>query len=584
MTLRIASSVFALALGAAACTANISSPGGSAGQKPGDPGYVNPGSGGPGGPGPTGGAGTTGTGMMPAGPGDPGIVGVTDPGTPADPQAAGPMPLRRLTHREYNNTVHDLLGVTTNPADAFPLDLDNGFLFHRAGLVSTLDASTLRDAAEAIVKTLDITKLLPCNPSSGEDACLQSFISTFGAQAFRRPVATDEAARLSALFKTARTDMMLDFNESIRVLVEAMVQSPEFLYRWELGNSAPTLEGKVAKLTPYEVASRLSYFFWRSMPDKTLFDAAAQGTLKTADAVTAQAQRLLADAKAQATVASFFDEWLGLEELPDRPKDATVYPQFGEPLANAMLDENHAFISSVLFGATPTFTALLTGTNATVSAAVAPIYGAQAGAMSLDPSQRSGLLTRAGFLTLTGSPTGSHPVKRGRKVYERLLCGVLPPPPNNVPPTKPASAGGTTRQRFEEHDKNPCAQGCHTIMDPLGFPFEHYDGLGQYRTMDNGLPVDSTTTLSLDGASHTVADAIELSRLLAESPTAQNCFAAQWARFALVRDAVEADRYSIQTSQTAFTQNGLKVPDMLVSLASSRSFLYRSIADGEVTQ
>jgi len=584
MTLRIASSVFALALGAAACTANISAPSGGGGPKPGEPGYVSPGSGGPGGRGLTGGAGTSSTGMMPAGPGDPGIVGVTDPGTPADPQAAGPMPLRRLTHREYNNTVRDLLGVTTNPADAFPLDLDNGFLFHRAGLVSTLDASTLRDAAEAIVKTLDITKLLPCNPTSGEDACVQSFIATFGAQAFRRPVAADEAARLSALFKTARTDMMLDFNESIRVLVEAMVQSPEFLYRWELGNSAPTLEGNVAKLTPYEVASRLSYFFWRSMPDKTLFDAAAQGTLKTADAVTAQAQRLLADTKAQATVGSFFDEWLGLEELPDRPKDATVYPQFGEPLANAMLDENHAFISSVLFGATPTFSALLTGTNATLSAAVAPIYGAQAGAMSLDPSQRSGLLTRAGFLTLTGSPTGSHPVKRGRKVYERLLCGVLPPPPNNVPPTKPASAGGTTRQRFEEHDKNPCAQGCHTIMDPLGFPFEHYDGLGQYRTMDNGLPVDSTTTLNLDGASHTVADALELSKLLAESPTAQNCFAAQWARFALVRDAVEADRYSIQTSQTAFTKNGLKVPDMLVSLASSRSFLYRSLADGEVTQ
>jgi len=532
------------------------------------------------GPGMTGGAGTAAV----AGPGGPGIVGVNDPGTPADPLAAGPMPLRRLTHREYNNTVRDLLGDTTNQADAFPLDLDNGFLFHRAGLVSTLDASTLRDAAEAIVKKLDIAKLLPCMPSGGEDACAQTFITTFGAQAFRRPVAAPEAARLTALFKTARTDLMLDFNESIRVLVEAMVQSPEFLYRWELGDKAPTLEGQVAKLTSYEVASRLSYFFWRSMPDKALFDAAAQDSLKTADAVATQAQRLLADPKAQATVAAFFDEWLGLEELPERPKDAMVYPQFNESLANAMLDENHAFISSVLFGATPTFSALLTGTNANVSAAVAPIYGAQSGAMSLDPTQRAGLMTRAGFLTVTGSPTGSHPVKRGRKVYERFLCGILPPPPNNVPPAKPASAGGTTRQRFEEHDKNPCAAGCHTIMDPLGFPFEHYDGLGQYRTMDNNLPVDSSTTVNLDGATHTVADAIDMSKLLAESPTAQNCFAAQWARFALVRDAIEADRYSIQNAQTAFTKSGLKVPDMLISVASSRTFLYRSIAAGEVTQ
>src|SRR5438445_13349789 len=168
MSPRITSSVFVLALAAGACTANISSPGGGSGPKPGEPGYVPPGMG----PGATPGA--AGTSSV-AGPGGPGIVGVNDPGTPADPLAAGPRPLRRLTHREYNNTVRDLLGVTTNPADAFPLDLDNGFLFHRAGLVSTLDASTLRDAAEALVKTLDITKLLPCNPSSGEDACVASF-------------------------------------------------------------------------------------------------------------------------------------------------------------------------------------------------------------------------------------------------------------------------------------------------------------------------------------------------------------------------------------------------------------------------
>jgi hypothetical protein len=511
------------------------------------------------------------------------VVGIPggDPGTPADPLAAGPMPLRRLTHREYNNTVRDLLGVSTNPANAFPLDVDGTFLFHRAGLVSTLDASTLRDAAEELVKTLDIAKLLPCQPSSGEDACAAQFISTFGAQAYRRPVAAEESARLTALFKTARTSMMLDFNESIRVLVEAIVQSPGFLYRWELGNNTASLDGAVAKLTPYEVASRLSYFFWRSMPDKTLFDAAAAGSLKDAASVTEQAKRLLGDPKSKAILSAFFDEWLGLEELPERPKDAMIYPEFGEPLANAMLDENHAFVQNVLAGADPTFTALMTGTASNLSSAIAPIYGGQSGAMSLDPAQRAGLLTRVGFLTVTGSPTGSHPVKRGRTVYERFLCGSLPPPPNNVPPTKPASAGGTTRQRFEEHDKNPCAQGCHTLMDPLGFPFEHYDGIGRYRTMDNGLPVDASTSLDLDGSTHAVADAVDLSKVLAQSPTAQGCFTAQWARFAMLRDLTDADRYSLQTAQAAFTQHGLKVPDMLLGVASSRSFLYRSLAEGE---
>jgi hypothetical protein len=249
-----------------------------------------------------------------------------------------------------------------------------------------------------------------------------------------------------------------------------------------------------------------------------------------------------------------------------------------------MLDENHSFIGSVLFGGDGTFTSLMTGTSTKVPAEVATLYGAQSGAMSLNPAERAGLMTRVGFLTLTGSPTGSHPVKRGRKVYERFLCGVLPPPPNNVPPPKPASDGGTTRDRFEEHDMNPCAQGCHSLMDPLGFAFEHYDGIGRYRTEDNGLPVDSATSVTVDGATHPVADAVELSKLLAESPTAQGCFAAQWARFAFVRDLTDADRYSIQSAQTAFAKNGLKVPDMLVSVATARSFLYRSLAEGEARQ
>src|SRR4051812_46583695 len=162
MTLRVTSSLVVLALSVGGCTADISGAGGG-GLKPGDPGYTGPGAG----PGLTGGAGSSGVGA----PGP--VVGITggDPSTPADPLAAGPMPLRRLTHREYNNTVRDLLGVTTSPADAFPLDVDGTFLFHRSGLVSTLDASTLRDAAEALVKTLDIAKLLTCQPSGGEDAC-----------------------------------------------------------------------------------------------------------------------------------------------------------------------------------------------------------------------------------------------------------------------------------------------------------------------------------------------------------------------------------------------------------------------------
>ena len=159
----------------------------------------------------------------------------------------------------------------------------------------------------------------------------------------------------------------------------------------------------------------------------------------------------------------------------------------------------------------------------------------------LDSSQRLGLLMEPSFLTLTGSPDGSNPVKRGKAVYTKLLCGVLPPPPPNVPPAKPATAGGTTRQRFAEHAENACARGCHTLMDPLGFAFENYDGIGRYRTTDNNQPVDATGMISIDGTAKSFSNAVELTKILSTSATVRDCFAKQWFRFAVGREETEGD-------------------------------------------
>src|SRR5262249_12699979 len=153
---------------------------------------------------------------------------------------------------------------------------------------------------------------------------------------------------------------------------------------------------------------------------------------------------------------------------------------------------------------------------------------------------------------LTGSADGSNPVRRGKAVYTKLLCHELPPPPANVPAPKPASAGGTTRERFVEHDTNAGAAACHTAMDPIGFAFENYDGIGKYRTMDNGQPVDATGSISLDGAPHTFQNAVELVGLLAKSSEVKTCFATQWARFALVRPDDDADLASLQGVATSF--------------------------------
>jgi hypothetical protein len=323
------------------------------------------------------------------------------------------------------------------------------------------------------------------------------------------------------------------------------------------------------------------------MPDQALFDAAAAGKLATATDVEAQARRMIADPKAHSMMAAFFQQWLSLDQVAARPKDATMYPQFNDALKASMNNESLAFIDNVAFQGDGALSTFLTANYSYVDQTLAPIYGvtgasATAAKLSLDPTQRAGLLTQSAFLTVTGATNGSNPVKRGRKIFERLLCGTLPPPPPNVPPAAPASAGGTTRQRFEAHDQQPCARGCHTTMDPLGFAFENYDGIGQYRTMDNGLPVDATGTITLDGAAKPFKNAVDMANLLAASQDVRSCFVTQWARYAFNRLEVDADRASLNAAYATYSKANFTVKELLVGVATSRSFSYRSPSAGEI--
>ncbi len=512
-------------------------------------------------------------------------------GSVTDPNAVGPRPLYRLTRREYNNTVRDLLQDATQPADDFPDDRDRSFLFRRAGLVATQDADLLRTAAETLAKTAIKTPaaLLPCDPATGEDPCAAKFVSDFGKRAYRRPLSDAETMRLTALYQNARTAQKMTFNDAIETVLEGMLQSPAFLYHWEAPDVAPKLSGAAVQLAPYDVASRLSYFIWGTMPDKDLFDAAAAGKLATDADITAQAKRMLADAKAKDAATAFFREWLELDDIAPLPKDGKAYPDYNDALKGALVDGTDAFARSVLFDGGGKLETLLTADYTFSNQVLAKVYGNSATGTTvsktmLDTSQRLGLLTEPAFLTLAGSPDGSNPVKRGKAVYTKLMCGELPPPPPNVPPAKPATAGGTTRQRFTEHDQNACAKGCHLLMDPIGYAFEHYDGIGRYRTMDNGQPVDSTGMINIDGADKSFADAVELTKILSTSATVRDCFAKQWFRFAVGRTETDGDAPAMASVATAFATNQFDMRDLAPAIAASRSFRFRSVAVGEVTK
>ncbi len=495
------------------------------------------------------------------------------------PNAVGERPLTRLTRREYNNTVRDLLGDTAHPADKFPDDRDRTFLFRRSGLVATQDAELLRSSAETLASTALATldRIVPCTPAADEAGCAARFVDEFGLRAFRRPLTADEKSGLLGLYQTARGDLGLGFNEAIGVLLEQMLQSPAFLYHWESPQSERKLEGSAVKLDAYDVASRLSYFIWGSLPDQALFAAAAAGQLETAEDIAAQAQRMLQDEKAHDEVAAFFAELLELDDLAEVPKDAATYPDYSPAVSSALEDANTVFVKDVLARTGGKLETLLTADFSLSSQALSGVYAGAAGG-----AQRAGLLTQPGFLSATGAADGSHPVKRGKAVYTKLLCGDLPPPPANVPPAEPASAGGTTRARFATHAQNPCARGCHMLMDPFGFAFEHYDGIGRYRTMDNGLAVDSASQATIDGRDQPFADALELSRILATSDTVRSCMTKQWLRFAFKRAEGDSDAPSLASVSAAFASHDYLLRDLLPAIAASRSFRYRAPAQGEV--
>jgi Protein of unknown function (DUF1592)/Protein of unknown function (DUF1588)/Protein of unknown function (DUF1585) len=380
--------------------------------------------------------------------------------------------------------------------------------------------------------------------------------------------------------------LSLDFKGAIDLLLEAMLQAPGFIYHWEVGPGNSALANGVVLLDNYQVANRLSYFLWGSMPDDSLFAAAAAGQLSTAAGLETQARRMLLDPKAKDMLADFFDDWLDVNTLATRPKDPAVYPQWNQALAADMENEVRTFGASSVLG-TGRFLDLLTGTASQVDQPLAAIYGVPGvsgstpQATTFDAKQRSGLFTLAGFLTVNAAADGSSPVRRGHAIYTRLMCEKLPDPPGNVPPPAPPTPGLTTRQRFVMHDQNACTGGCHSAMDPIGFGFENYDGLGQYRTTDQMLPVDASGMIELDARAQTFSDGIALSHLLSDSPEVQSCFATQWLRYALNRWDTPQDAASIQNAVAAFVASKLDMRELLVGLATSRTFRYRTPATGE---
>lgn len=415
--------------------------------------------------------------------------------SPCKTSNPGPRALRRLSAAEYNATLKDLFGDPNVPLTAvFNDPTVLGFSVDtRALVVQGLGAQQLMDQAESIAQWAATTQLNKLSSCTAMDAsCRQSFIRSFGKRAHRAPLSDADVAVYEKIFSGEAT-----FAAGAEAVVSAMLQSPYFLYRRELG----TADGSEFKLSAYESASALSYLLTGSMPDNELFQAAESGALAQPAELQRHAERLLQSPRGHQSVATFMNGWLGLSKLATIAKDDTVF-KLTDSLRKSMIEETRQFIDDAVFKQNASFLKLLTSKTSFMNRELATHYGLpNAGSLgdqlmpvTIEPGQRdSGLLAQGGLLTALATAKESSPVQRGKMVRTRLLCQELPPPPANVDTNlKPSGSGKTTRQHFAEHSDNPLCASCHKMMDPIGFGFEHYDAFGRRREQDNGQPVDAS--------------------------------------------------------------------------------------------
>jgi uncharacterized protein DUF1592/uncharacterized protein DUF1588/uncharacterized protein DUF1595/uncharacterized protein DUF1587/uncharacterized protein DUF1585 len=502
----------------------------------------------------------------------------------------GGAPIRRMTRFEYNNAVRDLLGDTTRPADTFVAEEEAlGFNNQATALgVTQLLAEQYMEASESIAARAakDWKKLLPCDPvKTGEDVCAAQFILAFGQKAFRRPLAQAESERLQQLYAWGK--QQYDFSTGLQLVIQAALQSPRFLYRVEMGMPDPVKDQvDVTALDSWEIATRLSFLIWSSIPDAELFAAAEADALQDAAAIEKQARRMLEDPRARDAVANFHAQWLGLSRIETLDKDTAIYPSYTPSLRPLWEKETLSFLDHVVFddkkGDVKT---MLTAPYSMMNADLAAFYGvsgpegAEFELVNLDPKQRSGLLTQASLLAVNAKPNQSSPIHRGKFVRERLLCQPLPPPPNNVniqPPEVDPKA--TTRDKFSQHSSDPYCASCHKLMDPIGFGFESYDGIGQFRTKDHGFPVDATGELTGTRDSDGKFDgAIELAARLGDSAEVRECVATQWFRFGYGHGEEKADTCAMNRLQAAFRAADYNVKELLVALTRTDAFRYRNV-------
>ena len=502
------------------------------------------------------------------------------PGMEAFEPASAVLP--RLTRTQYRNAVTDLLG------DALPLvqlEADtNPYLFYSIGAsinsLSELGTQQYEEAADTLTQAVFADPerreaLLGCAPHAAGDGCVEDFLVDFGRRAYRRPLTPAELSRWLEVATQLTPD---DPWEGVRLAVAGMLQSPFFLYRVELGEPDPSDPTRL-RYSSYEMASRLAFLLLDSIPDDALLDAAEAGELLTEAGLRAQAERLLDEPRTRVAVQAFFSQYFDLGRLGGVSRDPARHPSYTASLPSSMRTEIKLLVDDFVYRKDVDIRGIYNARRTFVNDDLANLYGVAAeGATPITfvpvelPEQgpRAGLLTLGAFLTMNAHETETSPTLRGKYLRERVLCQSVAAPPDDIDLNLEPEQGEarTLRERLEQHRDNPACAGCHAFIDPPGYLFEHFDSIGAYRTQDAGYPVDSSG--NLDGV--TLADARQLSDLLADDPRVGRCMVTQLFRHANGRLDSLREQPALDDLDRRFAEAEYRFRQLLVELVAHESF------------
>lgn len=559
---------------------------------------------------------------------------------PSAPTPIAPQVIRRLTKIEYGRTLVDLTGLSkgeiSNFLEQIPPDEEVlGFDNQSSSLqVSATHVESYMKVAEQVAWTVadHIEEHAGCQPiDSFDEACLSNFIERFGLRAWRRPLTAHEKAELLELYLNAVAGAQADLNEpgaeilgtldptrdGITSIVIALLQSPYFLYRVEFGRSLSEQEqaqvlplknkGHVFALTSYELASRLSYLLWRSMPDEALFESAAQDLLQSEEGLIAEVERMMNDPKAADGLWSFFEQWFALDEVPVLDKDPALFPNFDTSISKLLATEARMFVEEIVFrqrdmralhDASYSFMnrkllefyahggegvlkensveASLEWSEVHRTGEIALPSTEEFERVELNPERRQGLMTRGAVLALTTKANAGDPVHRGLFIRERLLCTPLPPPPPDIVVVAPdPDPNLTTRQQFAVHSEEASCAGCHRLMDPLAWAFEKFDASGRWRETENGQEIDESgeivATLDIDGP---YEGPIDMAERLSRSEQVQRCVVLNMVRYTQGRAEVEDDVCEVNDLYQEYERGGYDFLSLLKAIVRSPTFRY----------